>query len=98
MILINIFIFYMSQIDKIIYIPLLFWFISLILILYFLIFTLFISTILTTMKLRVLYYKDLVKQIKLDNKQLFFINFLLSILYKNLNIYIDYYNKKNRLK
>jgi hypothetical protein len=88
----------MSQIDKIIYIPLLFWFIGLILLLYFIIFTLFLSTILTSMKLRVLYYKDLVSEVKLDNRQLFFVNYLLGLLYRNYNIYINYYNKRNKLK
>jgi hypothetical protein len=49
----------MSQIDKIIYLPLLFWFIILFAFLYIVIFSLFSIIIFTTVKTRILYIKDL---------------------------------------
>jgi hypothetical protein len=49
----------MSQIDKIIYLPLLFWFIILFVFLYFVILSLFSLVIIVTAKTRVLYLKAL---------------------------------------
>jgi hypothetical protein len=49
----------MSQIDKIIYIPLLFWFIILFIFLYFVILSLFTLIIIVTTKTRVLYLRAL---------------------------------------
>lgn len=49
----------MSQIDKIIYIPLLFWFIILLIFLYFIIFSYFFSIFLTILKVRVIFYKEI---------------------------------------
>lgn len=49
----------MSQIDKIIYLPLIFWFIILFIILYFVILSLFSLVILVTAKTRVLYLNAL---------------------------------------
>jgi len=54
----------MSQIDKIIYIPLLFWFIILFIILYIVVFFLFSIIIFTTIKIRILYIKDLHNYLK----------------------------------
>lgn len=50
----------MSQIDKIIYIPILIWFIFLFIFFYFLIFSYFLSIFLTIMKVRTLYYETLI--------------------------------------
>ena len=63
----------MSQIDKIIYIPLLFWFIILIIVLYFLIFSYFLTIFLTIFKVRVLYFNSLTKLCNNNIKNIFFI-------------------------
>ena len=49
----------MSQIDKIIYLPLIFWFIILFIVLYFVVLSLFSLVILVTAKTRVLYLNAL---------------------------------------
>lgn len=49
----------MSQIDKIIYLPLLFWFIILLFILYFFIFSYFFSIFLSILKVRIIFYKEI---------------------------------------
>jgi len=49
----------MSQIDKIIYLPLLFWFIILLIFLYFFIFSYFFSIFLSILKVRIIFYKDI---------------------------------------
>jgi len=49
----------MSQIDKIIYLPLLFWFIILLILLYFFIFSYFFSIFLSILKVRIIFYKDI---------------------------------------
>lgn len=49
----------MSQIDKIIYLPLLFWFIILILFLYFFVFSYFFSIFLSILKVRIIFYKEI---------------------------------------
>ena len=78
----------MSQIDKIIYLPLLFWFISLFVFFYFIILSLFSLIILVTMKTRLFYLESLfnfsknilikteyqVKQFNLINKINFYFN------------------------
>ena len=77
----------MSQIDKIIYIPLLFWFIILILFLYFIIFSYFLTTFLTILKIRVLYFNDLVKLCNINIKNTFLILTLSNLLWLNYFIY-----------
>lgn len=49
----------MSQIDKIIYLPLLFWFIILLILLYFFIFSYFFSIFLSILKVRIIFYKEI---------------------------------------
>jgi len=49
----------MSQIDKIIYLPLLFWFIILLIFLYFFIFSYFFTIFLSILKVRIIFYKDI---------------------------------------
>ena len=49
----------MSQIDKIVYIPLIVWFIILILVLYFIVFSFFLTIFLSIFKVRVLYFNKL---------------------------------------
>jgi hypothetical protein len=75
----------MSQIDKIIYIPLLFWFIIFIVFIYFFVFSYFLTTFLTIIKIRVLYLKNLNK---LFNKNI--INISIIFLANNLFNYYNY--------
>ena len=58
----------MSQIDKIIYIPLLFWFIILILILYSIIFVIFLSQFLSINKIRFKYINNILKISQITSK------------------------------
>jgi len=89
----------MSQIDKIIYIPLLFWFIILILVLYFFIFSYFFSIFLTILKVRIIFYKDIKNNCILKYSDL--INFFINnkILFVCLNFSnLSFLNKLNALK
>lgn len=89
----------MSQIDKIIYIPLLFWFIILILVLYFFIFSYFFSIFLTILKVRIIFYKEIKNNCILKYSDL--INFFINnkILFVCLNFSnINFLNKLNTLK
>jgi hypothetical protein len=58
----------MSQIDKIIYIPLLFWFIILILILYSIIFVIFLSQFLSINKIRFKYINNILEISQITSK------------------------------
>ena len=58
----------MSQIDKIIYIPLLFWFIILILIIYSIIFVIFLSQFLSINKIRFKYINNILKISQITSK------------------------------
>jgi hypothetical protein len=69
----------MSQIDKIIYIPLLFWFIILILILYSIIFTIFLSQILSINKVRLKYINKLLDLTLVINKLIKYINNIINL-------------------
>jgi len=79
----------MSQIDKIIYLPLLFWFIILLILLYFFIFSYFFSIFLTILKIRIIFYKEIKNQCVLK-----YINLLNLIYFKNnyINIWINSIN------
>lgn len=55
----------MAQIDKIIYIPLVFWFIMLLILVYFIIFSFFISTFLSISKIRVFFFFELTNIVKI---------------------------------
>lgn len=89
----------MSQIDKIIYLPLLFWFIILLILLYFFIFSYFFSIFLSILKVRIIFYKEIKnnsiqKYINLLN--LYTFNFILINLFATiLNKFI---NKINLIK
>jgi hypothetical protein len=89
----------MSQIDKIIYLPLLFWFIILLILLYFFIFSYFFSIFLTILKIRIIFYKEIKNQCVLK-----YINLLNLIYFKNnyINIWINsinlFINKLTNLK
>jgi hypothetical protein len=69
----------MSQIDKIIYLPLLFRFIILIIFLYSIIFTIFLSQILSINKIRYKYINKLLKISQIINKFIKYINKILYI-------------------
>jgi len=89
----------MSQIDKIIYIPLLFWFIILIIILYFIIFSYFFSIFLTILKVRIIFYKDIKNNCIKKYINIIYIYILNNMLYTSLNtLNINYINKINMLK
>ncbi len=89
----------MSQIDKIIYIPLLFWFIILIVILYFIIFSYFFSIFLTILKVRIIFYKDIKNNCILKYKQIIYIYLQKSLLFICFNVFnINYINRINILK
>lgn len=89
----------MSQIDKIIYIPLLFWFIILIVILYFIIFSYFFSIFLTILKVRIIFYKEVKNNCILKYKHIIYIYLQNSILFICFNIFnINYINRLNILK
>ena len=86
----------MSQIDKIIYIPVLFWFIILISILYFIVFSYFLTTFLTILKIRVLYFNDLIKLCNNNIKNAFLILLLHNLIWLNYNVYTNLINNKNK--
>ena len=88
----------MSQIDKIIYIPVLFWFIILISILYFIVFSYFLTVFLTILKIRVLYFNDLIKLCNNNIKNAFLILLLHNLLWLNYNIYSNLLNLSNKIK
>ena len=69
----------MSQIDKIIYIPLLFWFIILILILYSIIFVIFLSQFLSINKIRFKYINNILKISQITSKIIKYMNNLINI-------------------
>lgn len=82
----------MSQIDKIVYIPLIFWFIILILVLYFIIFSFFLTIFLSIFKTRVFYFK------KLND---FFINnykVIILLIFSNKMLFSTYFLFLNKLK
>jgi len=87
----------MSQIDKIIYLPLLFWFIILLFILYFFIFSYFFSIFLSILKVRMIFYKDIknhsiqkyINFIVISN----YYNLISNILYTSINSYTNRYIK-----
>jgi len=77
----------MSQIDKIIYIPLLFWFIILIITLYSIIFVIFLSQILSINKVRFKYINKILKISQIISKSIKYINNIIYIyIYKFKNI------------
>jgi hypothetical protein len=85
----------MSQIDKIIYLPLLFWFIILLFILYFFIFSYFFTIFLSILKVRIIFYKDIknnsiLKYLNLINIYNYY-NISLNILLVSTNIFINKY-------
>lgn len=84
----------MSQIDKIVYIPLIFWFIILMLVLYFIVFSFFLTIFLTIFKVRVLYFNKL-NDICVNNYRIILI--LLSFNKRLFSSYFIYLNKLNKL-
>lgn len=81
----------MSQIDKIVYIPLIFWFIILMLILYFIIFSFFLTIFLSIFQVRVLYFK------KLNNVCVKNYKIILTLLLFNKILFLSYFMYLNRL-
>jgi len=59
----------MSQVDKVNYLPLLFWFVILFFVFYFIIFTFILPMLYTTLKVRQLFFFELILEVK--NKFLF---------------------------
>lgn len=84
----------MSQIDKIIYLPLLLWFIVLIVILYFIIFTYFLSIFISISKGRIIYIKSLIGKCNIKMSNITYILKLKNILYFLNNISNNLLNKK----
>lgn len=84
----------MSQIDKLVYIPLIFWFIILMIILYFIVFSFFLTIFLTIFKVRVLYFNKLND---LFNNNYRTILILVSFNKVLFSTYFLYLNKLNKL-
>lgn len=84
----------MSQIDKIVYIPLIFWFIILMLALYFIVFSFFLTIFLTIFKVRVLYFNKL-NDLFINNYKIILI--LVSFNKALFSTYFLYLNKLNKL-
>jgi len=87
----------MSQVDKIIYIPLLFWFIILILILYFIIFTIFLSYFISISKGRIIYIQNIINISNIENENIDYIKEYIFYL-NNKIINILHINKKKYIK
>ncbi len=84
----------MSQIDKIVYIPLIFWFIILVLVLYFIVFSFFLTIFLSIFKVRVLYFNKL-NDFFITNYRA--ITILVSLNKVIFSTYFLYLNKLNKL-
>jgi hypothetical protein len=86
----------MSQIDKIIYLPLLFWFIILLFILYFFIFSYFFSIFLSILKVRIIFYKEIKNNCIQKYTNLIHIynyyNISLNLLVMSINYFINRYS------
>ena len=85
----------MSQIDKIVYIPLIFWFIILIFILYFIVFSFFLSIFLTIFKVRVLYFNQLNDYLIKNYKLIIILISFNKILFSSYFLYLNKLNKLN---
>lgn len=85
----------MSQIDKIVYIPLIFWFIVLMLILYFIIFSFFLTIFLTIFKVRVLYFNKLNDLFNNNYKIILILVSLNKVLFSTYFLYLNKLNKLN---
>lgn len=84
----------MSQIDKLIYLPLLLWFILFMIVLYFIIFSSFLSMFLSINKGRVIYIKSLINKCNKKMKRIVFILKFNNILFIINNISKNLLNKK----
>lgn len=85
---------YMSQIDKIIYLPLLLWFIAFIFLLYFIIFTYFLSIFISISKGRIIYIKFLISKCNIKMSNINYILKLKNIIYILINISNNLLNNK----
>jgi len=83
----------MSQIDKIVYIPLIFWFIILMIVLYFIVFSFFLSIFLTIFKVRVLYFNKLNDLLNNNYRTILILVFFNKVLFPTYFLYLNKLNK-----